>query len=89
MGNLFVIGGMLLLVGGAAQLWSAVQSYRQGRPWRGGGLTGATMTVYGGLAAMGLVFNGTILGATLVWIVAAATWAGLWLSHREQKRVVR
>lgn len=89
MESLFLIGGTLLLIGGSAQLWTAAQLYRQGRPWRGSGLTAAAMTAYGGLTAMGLVFNGSVVGTSLVWIFAAATWAGLWLSRREQKHVVR
>ncbi len=89
MENLFLIGGTLLLIGGSAQLWTASQLYRQGRPWRGSGLIAAAMTVFGGLTAMGLVFNNTIVGTSLVWIFAAATWAGLWLIRREQKRVVQ
>jgi hypothetical protein len=89
MGSLFLIGGTLLLIGGSAQLWTAAQSYRQGRPWRGSGLTAVAMTVYGGLTASGLVFNGTVVGTSLVWIFAAAAWAGLWLSRREHARVIR
>ena len=62
MESLFLIGGTLLVIGGSAQLWIAAQSYRQGRPWRGSGLIALAMTVYGGLTAMGLVFNGTVVG---------------------------
>lgn len=88
MESLFVIGGTLLLIAGSSQLWTVAQLYRQGRPWRSSGLVAVAMTVYGGLAAMGLLFDGTILGASLVWIVAAASWAGLWLGRREQKHAV-
>jgi hypothetical protein len=89
MESLFLIGGTLLLIGGFAQLWIAAQSYRQGRPWRGSGLTALAMTVYGGLTAMGLVFNGTIVGTSLIWLFAALAWAGLWLSRRDHAGVAR
>jgi len=46
-------------------------------------------TVYGGLTLSGLVFKGTVMSAILVWILAAAIWAGFWLNRRDQARTVR
>ena len=89
MSNLLLIGGAFLLVGGLAGVWASAQSYRRGDPWRGGGLAAVASTMYGGLTLTGVVFNGTAVGAVIVWTIAAATWAALWIGRRERMRPTR
>jgi hypothetical protein len=89
MRSLLLVGGALMLIGGLVHLWSSLQSYRHGRPWRGTGLAATALTAYGGLTLTGLVFNGTVAGVVLVWFIAAAVWAGLWIGRRERIRSVR
>lgn len=83
---LILIAGTLFVVSGIAQLWLTRQMYRAGKAWRGVGLIGVALTVYGGLTLLGQVFNGTVMGAVLVWIIAVAIWAGWWQSRRERAR---
>ena len=84
MGTLLNVGGILLLVGGLGQLLRSVHLYRRGGAWRSVMLMATALTAYGGLTLTGLLFNGTLLGAALVWIIAAATWAAWWFSRRER-----
>lgn len=83
---LILIAGTLFVVSGVAQLWLTLQMYRAGKAWRGVGLIGVALTVFGGLTLLGYVFNGTVTGAVLVWILAAALFAGWWQSRRERAR---
>lgn len=89
MTDLTQIAGTLLLVGGLGGVWNSVRARRKGEPWRGGGLTSATMTVYGGLTLARVVFNGTVRGAVIVWAVAAAVLAGMWIARRERRMASR
>lgn len=89
MRTLLLVGGTLLLLGGLLEGWTSVQAQRQGGPWRGTGLMAAALTAYGALTLTGVIFDGTIAGAVLVWIVAVASWAGVWLRRRERKQFVQ
>ena len=86
MTNLLLVGGTLLLVGGLGGLWTAVQSYRREDPWRATALQAVALTVYGGLTLAGFVLDGTAAGAIIVWSIAIAMWAALWLGRRERRR---
>lgn len=81
------IAGALMLVGGVMQLLF-VMKLRGRAPWRGAAVSATALAVYGLLALMGLVVNGTAFGTVLVWAVAAATWFGLWLTRRDRARQI-
>lgn len=87
--KLFLIAGMMLLVGGLIGVWTSVLSRRRGEPWRGTALASAAFTVYGGLVLTGPGYNSTVAGAVMVWIIAAAVWAGLWIAYRERRMISR
>ena len=84
--SLVTIGGALLLIAGLMALWGSVQAYRRGDPWRSGGLAAAALTMYGGLTLTGVLVNGTAVGAIIVWTIAVAIFASLWISRRERTR---
>ena len=78
-----VIAGALMMLGGTMQLWSIAKVRRR---QRGAILGAAVMLLDGLLAVTGVVLNGTMLGAVLIWLIAAAMWFSLWLTRRERVR---
>lgn len=87
--NLFLVAGTTLLVGGLIGVWGSVQSRRRGDPWRGNALASAAFTVYGGLVLTSPDYNSTVAGAVMMWTIAAAVWAGLWIARRERRMTLR
>jgi hypothetical protein len=82
------IAGALMFAGAILQVPSIVR--RRGRaPWRGAAISVAALAVYGLLLLEGVVLNGTILSAALVWCIAAAIWVGWWLNRRDTAKRAR
>lgn len=84
-----LVAGVLLLIAGIAQLYAAMRSRARGNPWHGIALMAIALALYGVLTLSGVVFNGTVLSAVLVWLIAGAMWCGWWLQRRGKARDVR
>lgn len=78
-----VIGGALMLIGGVMQFRSVLMLRGRG-PWRGAAVSASALAMFGLLAVTGVVLNGTVLSAVLIWVVAGAMWGGWWLTRRDQ-----
>jgi uncharacterized membrane protein HdeD (DUF308 family) len=86
-GIVVMLAGALMIVGGALQLPSIIRRRRRA-PWRGATVSATALVVYGMLALSGVILNGTVLSALLVWCIVAGMWCGWWLTRRDTAKQV-